>query len=634
MTHYLNRGPIITVSDPLYPGQYKQFRNPDWNELPEIISFTEFLRWNYTVDYGQYIRELHRNGRLPLLYGIPPTAAIENVAVVEGKYDRIDHFTFLMYVICDVIFVVNGYRQNQKYCVLGYYKANGRSDFFSDIDLYTGKYIRCQNPLDEFLVPILSKRDFDKVAEQIVEEYYPYETNFQCRINGIALAEAMGYNVRYARLSLNGKVKSKIIFEKKDVTVYDKDGHKELLSVEKTTIFVDDSLKNMADEQNAVIHECVHAHLHNLFYNLQSYYHYIVGKESPEFNDYFYSNTQQKCMKWMKTQANSIARHIQMPKDETSDVIIDYLDRIDREPDFEDYRGLIDFVKYRFGVSRYAAKKRIIELGWNEVCGVYVYCTTGYVEDYEVAYDFPDDSTYTVPFSSIAELFGRSVDFQALVKSGKYVYVDGHICLNNEKYIITKYNLPSRLTEYARHHMSECCIDFKKVYDKLTYSYTFGELNKEELAIIENYVLDEYQKSKLKARLTEIADTKDKLDHSPLGEAVVYHMKRCHLTSEQLMERSGLGSTTITKLRSGKCHPKLETILAFCVALNLEDVFRSDLMNKAGVRFNNNNPAHLVYMTILELMPDANVFQINAFLKEEGYTPWTQDRQNAIAAAI
>lgn len=384
MAHYLNRGLIITVADPLHPGQYKQFRNPEWDELPEIVSFTEFLRWNYTSDYGRYIRELHQIGQLPLLYGIPPTAAIENVAIVEGKYDRIDHFAFLMYVICDVVFVVNGHRQNQKYCVQGHYRTNGYSDFFSDIDLYTGKYIRCQNPLDEFLVPILSKRNFDKVAEQIVEEYYPYETNFPCRINGIALAEAMGYDVRYARLSLNGKVKSKIIFEKKDVTVYDKKGHKELLSVEKPTIFVDDSLKNMADEQNAVIHECVHAHLHNLFYNLQSYYHYIVGKESPEFNDYFYSNTQQKCMKWMETQANSIARHIQMPKEETADVIIDYLDHIDREPDFDDYRGLIDLVKYKFGVSRYAAKKRIIELGWKEVRGVYVYCTTGYVEDYDV----------------------------------------------------------------------------------------------------------------------------------------------------------------------------------------------------------------------------------------------------------
>lgn len=89
------------------------------------------------------------------------------------------------------------------------------------------------------------------------------------------------------------------------------------------------------------------------------------------------------------------------------------------------------------------------------------------------------------------------------------------------------------------------------------------------------------------------------------------YMKRCNITSEELMERSGLGSTTITKLRTGKGRPKLETILAFCVALNLEEYFRTDLMNKAGVRFDNNNPAHLVYLTILELMPDANVFQIH-----------------------
>ena len=209
---------------------------------------------------------------------------------------------------------------------------------------------------------------------------------------------------------------------------------------------------------------------------------------------------------------------------------------------------------------------------------------------------------------------------------------------NDEKYIVTEFGSNIGLTEYAKHNMSECCIDFKIVYEKLNYSYTFGELNKEELAIIENYVLNHQQKMELKERLNEVTYVKQKLDRiktvSPLGEAVVYHMKRCNITSEQLMERSGLGSTTITKLRTGKGRPKLETILAFCVALNLEEYFRTDLMNKAGVRFDNNNPAHLVYITILELMPDANVFQINEFLKEEGFTPWTQDRQGTIAAAI
>ena len=299
---------------------------------------------------------------------------------------------------------------------------------------------------------------------------------------------------------------------------------------------------------------------------------------------------------------------------------------------------MIDLVKYKFGVSRYAAKKRIIELGWKEVRGVYVYCTTGYVEDYDVDWRFPMDSTYTLPLRSIAGIFGQSEDFQALVRSKKYVYIDGHMCLNDEQYIITRSGIHFGLTEYAKHHMDECCIDFKKVYGGVTYSYTFGELNKEELAIIENYILGSEQKLALKSRLLEISDTKKSLDAvkttSPLGEAVVYHMRRCNVTSEDLMERSGLGSTTITKLRTGKGRPKLETILAFCVALNLEDYFRTDLMNKADVHFDNTNPAHLVYITILELMPDANVFQINDFLKEEGFTPWTQDRQGTIAAAI
>lgn len=72
MLTYVNRGPVITVKDPLRPGQYKQFRNPDWNAMPEIVLFTQFLQWNYTMDYGQHIRYLHNTGRLPLAWGISP----------------------------------------------------------------------------------------------------------------------------------------------------------------------------------------------------------------------------------------------------------------------------------------------------------------------------------------------------------------------------------------------------------------------------------------------------------------------------------------------------------------------------------------------------------------------------------
>ena len=66
---------------------------------------------------------------------------------------------------------------------------------------------------------------------------------------------------------------------------------------------------------------------------------------------------------------------------------------------------------------------------------------------------------------------------------------------------------------------------------------------------------------------------------------------------------------------------KLETVLAFCVALELEEIFRVDLMQNADVHFNAKNLAHRMYMTIFDLLSETNVFQINQFLKEEGFTP-------------
>ena len=170
MTIYLNRGPFLTIPDKLHPGQYRVIRNPDWHgELPEIVSFTDFLKWNYTLEYGQYIRKLHCYRRLPLPWGVPQDAEIETVIIEEGRYDRIDHDSFDMYVICDVVFEMNGCRQCQKYIVHGFYCSYGGSDFLCGAELYNGQFIRLNNPLDEFLVPILSKKEFASIAQAIID---------------------------------------------------------------------------------------------------------------------------------------------------------------------------------------------------------------------------------------------------------------------------------------------------------------------------------------------------------------------------------------------------------------------------------------------------------------------------------
>lgn len=636
MTIYINRGPFLYIPDKVHPGQYKVISNPDWNGiLPEIISFTDFLRWNYTADYGRFIRELQLYRQLPLPWGITSKAEIENVIIEDGKYDRIDHDSFSMYVICNVAFVEGSYRCCQKYIVHGVYVSGEESDFLIDAELYNGQYIRLCHPLDEYLVPILAKKDFEIIADEIVDKYYPYKANYTCRVNTAAIARAMGLEIKHARLSKNGNVRSKLILEKRDTTVYNDNGRAKKLHVKRPTIFIDNIVDD-EEAQNAIIHECVHAYLHNLFYELQSYYRQIVGMKMPEFNDYFYSQSQKICLKWMETQATSIPRFIQMPEEQTTEVIVSYLGRYEGEPDWNDYRGLINLVKGKFGVTRNTAKKRIAELGWPEVRGVYVYNISRYVEDYDVEYDFPDDYTYTLSLRQVADVYVSCESFADLIRTKKFTYVDGHVVINSDKYVYREYGMGVGLTEYARHHMAECCLDFKRVYAEFDYCYIYGELHKDELTKItdENRVLTDEQRKKIRLALYELTDESIKLGEHPvqdeMARAVIFHMQRCGVTVDEVADRSGMGVDTVMKLRKGRKAAgkfKLETILAFCVALELEEAFRVDLMHKARVEFDMENPAHRMYLTILELLPKANVFQINDLLKAEGFAPWTRENE-------
>ena len=363
----MNNGPMVIVPNPLKTREFKSYPNPNWNGMPEIISFTDFLRWNYTVDYGKFIRQQFIDDYLQLPYGVTYNCSIDNVAIQYGKYDRIDSCAFIMHVICDVGFDCDGIIVHQDYCVNGYFRSNGSSMFCESVEMYNGVRIRCHNPLDEYLVPIMSKRDFDSIASEILDRYYTKEIGYIYKINGKVLATAMGYSIIFKRLSLNGKIKSKLIFDRKNVTIYDQNGVSVSMVVPENTILVDISLLEDDKLDNVIIHECVHAYLHNIFYCVQSLYRSAIGKETPEFLDYFYSSSQQECIRWMEIQANSIARHIQMPRDITTDVIIEFIDQYEGDMTFDDYRELIDNIKNMFGVSRYAAKKRIIALGWTEV---------------------------------------------------------------------------------------------------------------------------------------------------------------------------------------------------------------------------------------------------------------------------
>ena len=163
----------------------------------------------------------------------------------------------------------------------------------------------------------------------------------------------------------------------------------------------------------------------------------------------------------------------------------------------------------------------------------------------------------------------------------------GHVVLNSDKYVERFNGHAMKLTEYARRHMSECCLDFKRDYENPDYEYTFGELHKDDLAPIEKRELSEAELKRVLTVFNEVEDDNMKLCKTPtinaFAQAVQFHMERCGVTEDDVADRSGLGINTISNMRSGK-KVRLESVLAFCVALELEEAFRTDLMEKADVK--------------------------------------------------
>ena len=101
----------------------------------------------------------------------------------------------------------------------------------------------------------------------------------------------------------------------------------------------------------------------------------------------------------------------------------------------------------------------MIDLGYKETIGVLNYKRTGYIQSY-VTNGPGKDLTYDIEPTDIAISFAINPDFRKMMESRCCVYVDSHLCANNPKYIESRYGI-AFMTDYARQHMSECCLTFK-----------------------------------------------------------------------------------------------------------------------------------------------------------------------------
>lgn len=118
------------------------------------------------------------------------------------------------------------------------------------------------NPMDDELVPVISRNDLEKEAEDFLRRYYPKALLEPVSIEPDKLCETMGLSVKRARISEDGNIFGRIyfydgiaeLFDDATGTTYEED-------IPAGTVLVDATaswLYGVGAFNNTIVHECVH----------------------------------------------------------------------------------------------------------------------------------------------------------------------------------------------------------------------------------------------------------------------------------------------------------------------------------------------------------------------------------------
>lgn len=642
--YYEERGPIIIVTDPYNPNIYQVKRNPMWGELPEICPFPTLLEWQYYEDYKNMLRDGIRKGFVPISTGITRGYfGIYNIGLDDIKFHktymhRINSHSFRLdvVIIADItVYYGRGKRatEQQWYRVQGKYDSFGHSNFFETINLYNMEDIPQEHPLSEYLIPYLCRADLDREAEEFLMLYYPEALESPMPVNGKILISRMGFKVMNTRLSLDDSVLARVFFEKTDITYYVNDEAK-TATVPAKTILIDktahrNTKKNISD---TLVHEGIHIHEHWLFYEGQRLFHSFLFEATPEFENLTRAKSDDEPIRWIEGQADHMTPRIRIPLRQSPIKAAELFEKYKHLPEPISYDYVIAEFAAFYDCSKQTATNRLVETGYDKARGMRKYANGMPVPGYLVESTVRYNQTYTIDFDKVVDEYDRNAEFRRLLEKGDFIYVEGHLCLNRDKYIWTNNNKPF-LSTYARTHMAECCLLFTIRHDGRDYEYIPGVLNRNEKKPTALEYLYKFQDD----RSVEATDAGVEILMScppEFNKTLIYHMDNLGVTNEKLSELSLLSERTITRMRGAKKRmPPLENIISASIGLSLYPDLTYDMLEKADRKFDPDIKEHKYFKVMIRTMYRETIQVCNQYLISKKLKPLLDDHNDNLAVA-
>ena len=470
-------------------------------------------------------------------------------------------------------------------------------------------------PLDDYLVPVLSRALIDEEAEEILARFCPEGLHDPGRLSAERLAGALGLEIVDLALDDRPETASILFFEAGGVFVRGEG----MRRVAANTIVLNRDSACRFSRKDAVFHECFHYIEHRLFFQLQKMHMSDLSALADQ-GQVCLAEEKRNPIEWIEWQARCGSQCLQMPRSLLARRI---REELAAQCDFPAHMGQrLHAVGMKlageFDVPRFRIRNRMIQLGYSAARGALNYVDGAYIAPFAFETDAcRGGKTFVISKRDALCEYHRSETFRALIDSGQYIYADGHICLNDPRFI-THLNGRACLTAWANARVDQCCLRFETVYIRKGQRYIFGRLNSDE----------EYNARSLSLSLTEGRRTAlacaRAMSHLLLelpgsfSGTLRAHMARQGMTIEQLSEHTGISVRSINRLRNEeRASYALEQVILICLALHLPPEFSLDMIEKAGLRLRN-RPEDLIYGAVLRTMYREPLSAIQAALHECG----------------
>lgn len=469
---------------------------------------------------------------------------------------------------------------------------------------------RPKSILPDDLIPVISKKDLDRIASQVVRMLYPRAMNYAVPMSIGRIIRELGLTVQDVCFDEDGEVLGKIFFEDAHTVIKDQTtGIMSIIPVTKGTIFVNTLPGKITDNRirnNTIIHECVHWLLHRpafLLAKLWNREYTAVACRRPAAGAVRKQWTSLDRMEW---QANALAPRVLMPDWATHYIAENWLHRYNRLSPNLRMEKTIDRLSQHFDVSRQLAKIRMTELGY---------------QDAKDAFAYYEKRQHTISFENAVQELSRNPEFRSALESGIYAYVDNCIVVRDSKYIYRADDGTLHLTAYAKSRLDECSLAFASRRINRGMLYGMLRYSLEDETFITGSALSPTSFSTHAKTLTNILNSLP----SSFSETLVSHMKRKGITSEQLAENCLLSSNSISRCRRD-CFPSLSMaiVVSLCIGLHLHPVLSLDMIRKAGFTFTNSYE-HMVYQMLLYSMTNSSIYECNDYLRKMGLQPFGKE---------